>query len=337
MTDKQETGTTDNVAHEESPASSGAPDDVTLAEIESFAVEVVAAAGELVSGRFGGAMDVESKDGNGANPVSDVDRASQALMSEMVGRRFPGHMVLGEEDAPKDEPPAGDYIWCVDPIDGTTNYVNGHPLYAVSVGVLYRGEPVVAAVWIPWPVEGGNEIYRARKGGGAWIGDRRLSVKKPSPDEESKPKRGWLSTIPGSLPHMFKVDSGMRGNFGEPRTTGSAVYELAMVARGVLQYALTGAVFSWDLAAGILLVSEAGGIVLTPAGPHDRVAGDWSMFSNFASGFDNTQETTRQIRGRRRVVLVGAPEVVWFVSQHVKPRRHGPLRRLRRRLLRAFR
>ncbi len=313
------------------------PDDATLAEIESFAVEVVGAAGELVSRRFGGVMDVESKDGNGANPVSDVDRASQALIEEMVGRRFSDHMVLGEEDAPKEEPPAGDYIWCVDPIDGTTNFVNGHPLYAVSVGVLFRGRPVVAAIWVPWPVDGGHEIFHARKGGGAWIGDRRLAVKKPSADEAPKPKRGWLSTIPGSLRFMFKVDSGMRGNFGEPRTTGSAVYELAMVARGVLQYALTGAVFSWDLAAGILMVTEAGGIVLTPAGPNDRVAGDWSMFSNFAPGFDNTQDTTKQIRGRRRVVLAGAPEVVWFVSQHVKPRRAGPLRRLRRRLRRARR
>ena len=133
---------------------------------------------------------------------------------------------------------------------------------------------------------------------------------------------------------MFTVQPGMRGNFGEPRTTGSAVYELAMVARGVLQYAVTGAVFSWDLAAGTLLVSEAGGIVLTPAGPDDHVVGDWSMLSNFTSGFENTQETTKQIRGQRRVVLVGAPEVVWFVSQHLKPRRRGPIRRRLRRWLR---
>lgn len=302
--------------------------------METFAVEIAVAAGELVSLRFDGVLDVESKDGNGANPVTDVDRASQALIAEMVGKRFPGHMVLGEEDAPEDEPAAGDYIWCVDPIDGTTNFVNGHPVYAVSVGVLHRGEPVVAAVWIPWPVHGGNEILHARKGGGAWIGERRLAVKRPSEGEPPRPKRGWLSTLPGSLRFMFTVQPGMRGNFGEPRTTGSAVYELAMVARGVLQYAVTGAVFSWDLAAGTLLVSEAGGIVLTPAGPDDHVVGDWSMLSNFTSGFENTQETTKQIRGQRRVVLVGAPEVVWFVSQHLKPRRRGPIRRRLRRWLR---
>ena len=337
MTDTPTPGGADGATTAGSPRSQTRPDDETLVEIESFAVEVVNAAGKLVSGRFDGIMDVESKDGNGANPVTDVDRASQALMVEMVGRRFPDHMVLGEEDAPEEEPPAADYIWCVDPIDGTTNYVNGHPLYAVSVGVLYRGEPVAAAVWIPWPVEGGNEVFHARKGGGAWIGDRRLTVKKPAAGEEPKPKRGWLSTVPGSLRFMFAIQPGMRGNFGEPRTTGSAVYELAMVARGVLQYALTGAVFSWDMAAGILLVTEAGGIVLIPAGPDDRVAGDWSMFSNFVSEFDNTQETTKRIRRRRGVVLAGAPEVVWFVSQHLKLRRHGRLRRLRRRLLRRLR
>ena len=126
----------------------------------------------------------------------------------------------------------------------------------------------------------------------------------------------------------------MRGNLGEPRTTGSAVYELAMVARGVLQYALTGAVFSWDLAAGTLLVKEAGGIVLTPAGPNDQVAGDWAMLDSFAPKFENTQQTTKEIRALRRVVLVGAPEVVWFVSKYVTRRRYGPVRRRLRRLLR---
>ncbi|MBT5319377.1 MAG: hypothetical protein HOL45_05670 [Chloroflexi bacterium] len=308
------------------------PDDATLAEVEQFAVEVVTAAGKLVSARFGGELDVESKDGNGANPVTDVDRASQALIAEMVEARFPDHMVLGEEDAPENEPDARDFIWCVDPIDGTTNFVNGHPVYAVSVAVLHRGQPVVGAVWIPWPTEGGFELMHGRKGGGAWIGDRKLSVKKPTGNEPHRPKRGWLSTIPGSLRFMFKVKRGMRGNFGEPRTTGSAVYELAMVARGVLQYAVTGAVFSWDLAAGTLLVSEAGGIVLTPAGPNDQVAGDWALMDDFAPGFKNDQETTKAIRARRRVVLVGAPEVVWFVAEHLKRRRYGRLRRYWRRL-----
>jgi fructose-1,6-bisphosphatase/inositol monophosphatase family enzyme len=174
----------------------------------------------------------------------------------------------------------------------------------------------------------------ARKGGGAWIGVRKLAVKKPSGDEPHRPKRGWLSTIPGSLRFMFKVDRRMRGNLGEPRTTGSAVYELAMVARGVLQYALTGAVFSWDLAAGTLLVKEAGGIVLTPAGRNDQVAGDWAMLDSFAPTFKNTQETTKEIRALRRVVLVGAPEVVWFVAQYVTRRRYGPVRRRLRRLFR---
>ena len=173
-----------------SPASRIRPDDETLVEIESFAVEVVNAAGKLVSGRFDGIMDVESKDGNGANPVTDVDRASQALMAEMVGRRFPDHMVLGEEDAPEEEPPAVDYIWCVDPIDGTTNYVNGHPLYAVSVGVLSRGEPVAAAVWIPWPIDGANEVFHARQGGGAWLGDGRLPATTPAAGGARRPTRG---------------------------------------------------------------------------------------------------------------------------------------------------
>ena len=89
------------------------PEDATLSEIELYAIEVMDAAGKLVSGRFGGELDVESKDGNGANPVTDVDRASQALITEMVVKRFPEHMILGEEDAPKGEPDARDFIWVI--------------------------------------------------------------------------------------------------------------------------------------------------------------------------------------------------------------------------------
>ena len=104
-------------------------------------------AGVMVAERFGGPLEVESKVDK--TLVTDVDKASQQVITETITARFPDHMVLGEEDEHDNEPPATDFVWAVDPVDGTTNYVNGMPVHAVSVAVLYRGAPVAAAVWVP--------------------------------------------------------------------------------------------------------------------------------------------------------------------------------------------
>ena len=117
-----------------------------LQRLERAAVEMAGKAGSMVMGRFGGALEVGSKDEAGRDLVTDVDRASQRLIQESVADKFPDHMLLGEEEPPEEESPAPDFVWAVDPIDGTINFVNGLPPWAVSIGVLHRGQPVAGAV-----------------------------------------------------------------------------------------------------------------------------------------------------------------------------------------------
>ena len=151
----------------------------------------------------------------------------------------------------------------LDPLDGTTNYMNGLPMFASSIGVMYRGWPIAAAVYIPWPTRSsskteGGYVLHCRKGGGGFADDAPVSVYM---SDEPVPSR--LIGVPG----YFGVGQGFRGKLagkaGEVRTTGSIAYELAMTARGVLQYAMFGAPRLWDMVGGALAVEEAGGFVMT--------------------------------------------------------------------------
>ena len=122
----------------------------------------------------------------------------------------------------------------LDPLDGTKNFLHGLPVYASSVGVLYRGEPVIGAVYTPWPNASGGVVHHARRGGGAYTDGVPIAV---APLEA--PHSGQLATIPGSFDWLYQFSKSVRGSTGDPRVTGSIAYELILVARGVTQYMFT--------------------------------------------------------------------------------------------------
>jgi len=293
-----------------------------LRRLEKAAVEIAGKAGSLVMERFGGAIEVGTKDEAGRDLVTDVDRASQRLIERLLADEFPGHMLLGEEESPENESPAPDFVWAVDPIDGTINFVNGLPLHSVSVGALHRGRPVAGAVWFPWPSPERFKIAHARKGGGAWLDGRRLRIERPK--SGGAPDYGRVSAVPARFAFMYRVGEPLRRAPGEPRSMGSASYEAAMVAAGMVQYALLGPARTWDFAAGTLLVSEAGG---TAASFYD---GRWTPLETFAPGYANTAETSRRLRAWRRPVIVGPPATVAFVSANLRPRTPSLAARARR-------
>ena len=114
------------------------------------------------------------------------------------------------------EAPAADVLWVLDPLDGTTNFLNGLPVYAVSIGVLYRGTPVAGALFVPWPGSNGGVVLHARRGGGARMEDEALSVL-----DGDAPEAGRLTGLPASFGARFRVGSGLRRQPGEVRVTGS--------------------------------------------------------------------------------------------------------------------
>lgn len=302
------------------------PREIASSELEHIEQSVIRAAqeaGAFVASRFGGVLEISNKGTRpGKDLVTDVDKASQQLIAEIMAETCPDHMLLGEEDPPEEEPAAADWLWVVDPIDGTTNFVNSSATHAVSVAALYRGESMAAAIWIPWPNEVGHLLIHARKGNGTWLNGSQMHVHPAS--ESGAPQAGILAATPGWLRRMFKVGRPMIGNWGETRIGGSACFEQFMVARGTMQFSITGFARAWDFAAGMLLVTEAGGKVRAVGASRN-----FEEFDGWGQSYANDSATYGRIRKWRGLLMFGAPETVDFLAANLSPRNRGLLGRIK--------
>ncbi len=308
-------------------------EDALLREIEGHAVEIARRAGGILRRHFEQTLLVEYKDKRESDPVTNADFESQSYLRCAIMKRFPTHGVLGEEDdaaqrAEADEQPAPDFVWVLDPLDGTRNFLSGLPLYASSIGVLYRGAPVAAAVFLPWPSDGGGIVMHARRGGGTHVNGAPVATL--TADE---PKGNRLITLPGGFGAMFGLRAPLRGKMGELRMTGSIAYELAMVAKGVTQYTITTAPFLWDAAGGVMLVMEAGGIALQ--GRRNRLLGavptgmSWQPMESFIPSWRTGSTTMKELREWRAPLLLGSPDVARYVADNLRGKSRLP-RRMRR-------
>jgi myo-inositol-1(or 4)-monophosphatase len=307
-------------------------DDSLLAAIEDHAIEITRQAGAIVGSYFGGPLDVEYKDKKKQDPVTIADRVSQEYLGKAIAKQFPDHGVLGEEDPEMDDSPAPYFLWVLDPLDGTKNFMSGLPVYACSVGVLYRGSPVVGAVFVPWPCDGGGVVLHARRGGGAFMEAEGISVL-----ESDEPKGNLLTTLPAFFGGAYRFRKPMRGHVGEVRVTGSIAYELAMTARGVLQYSVTTAPRVWDVAGGAMLVKEAGGLVLVGRQPRGVRAvlptTAWEPLESFVPMWQPGVTTMKELRRWSAPVVVGSPGVARYVTSNMRtklPLRHRLARVARR-------
>ena len=294
--------------------------------IEAAAAEFAAGAGALLAGYFGRALDIEYKDRAQQDPVTAADKAAQAYLERQIARRFPEHGILGEEDDATrrnaaDDAPAPDFLWVLDPLDGTTNFMNGLPVYASSIGVLHRGRPLAGAVYIPWPAAdaGGGMVLRCRAGGGAYAGDQRLSVY-----QTDRLRGDRLAGLPGSFGATTRLGPGLKGQpLGQLRVTGSIAYELALTAMGVLQFAVIGAPRLWDMLGGALAVQEAGGTVMT------RLPGRnaWHPLDSVVPTWDDRPPSMAELRQWVAPLVASNPTLAPLIAHNLHPRRR-PLRRV---------
>jgi myo-inositol-1(or 4)-monophosphatase len=221
--------------------------------LETCEAAARAGARELISwrGRF------ESREKAPADLVTDADVASQAAIRGVVARRYPDHLFLGEENATKLEAlEADEHVWLVDPLDGTTNYVHGYPCYAVSVAVARHRELLAGVIYDPLK----DECFAAEQGHGAWCNGRAIHT-----SDVSKVGAALLAV---SLPPRVKGDSPDLADFVRVvqvcqavRRTGSAALNLAYVACGRLDGFWATHIHPWDVAAGVLTIREAAGVV----------------------------------------------------------------------------
>ena len=299
------------------------PDNDDIAEIERQAVEMARGAGEILSGHFGRRIEVEFKDDKQRDPVTAADKQTQAYLAAEIERRFPGHGILGEEatkEEQESEEPARDTLWVLDPLDGTTNFLNGLPVFASSIGVIHRGRPIAAALYIPWPADGGGFVMHCRRGGGT-----RISPLVPVEGSEGQPVKvleterpipNRLIGLPGYFPLGNRFTGGLAGKEGEPRTTGSIAYELAMVGRGVMQYGIFGAPRMWDMAGGTLAVQEAGGTVMT------RFKGEkqWHPIDSFVPTWEEKTPTMKELRAWVAPLVAGNQHLAPLIANNIRRR-----------------
>ncbi len=298
----------------------GQADDAALAAIEADALRMVRRAGHTLMRSFGAPLEVQYKDQRENDPVTNLDREVQADIVRAISESYPGHGIVGEEDEEDVDGAAPDYVWVLDPLDGTKNFINGLPVFASSIGVLHRGVPVAGAVYAPWPGSADGLVFHGRKGGGAYANGERAGV-----FDGVEPKGNRLMTLPESFPRAFRFDARMKGSAGELRVSGSTVYELAMTARGVLQYSFHGAPHLWDIAAGAVLVTEAGGAVMVadrrqsrvPFAPHRL---QWSELRSFFPRWGD-EITLAHMRRWRSPILCGSPQIAAHVASSMKSRR----------------
>ena len=189
--------------------------------------------------------------------VSRADLEAQQAALEVIRRHHPDHAVLAEEgEAARTRSTAG-ALWVIDPIDGTTNFLHGHPMYAISVAVLEDGSPAAAVVIAPAT----GERWWAIQGGGAFKNGRRVRVSAATGIRTALIGTGFpfkaIHLLPDYLGQLGRVIQGSAG----ARRAGSAALDLAYLASGQLDAFWELDLFPWDYMAGVLLIREAGGVV----------------------------------------------------------------------------
>ena len=184
--------------------------------------------------------------------VSEVDKLAEAEIIKELRRAYPDHSILAEESGATGK---GPLQWVIDPLDGTHNYLRGIPHFSVSIALLEKGVPIHAVVFDPLR----DELYTASKGDGAYINDRRMRVSKRENLGGAMIATGFPFRQREHLTAQMDITRALLGQAEDIRRSGSAALDLAYVAAGRYDGYFEIGLKPWDLAAGVLLVHEAGG------------------------------------------------------------------------------
>ncbi len=242
------------------------------------ATAIARRAGRLLAERFPTDFRVEHK--GAVDLVTEVDRAAQELVEAEIRRRHPGHAILAEEGLDDRGGPGGrgdsPYLWVVDPLDGTTNFVHRFPVFAVSVAVYREGKALAGAVCHPL----GREMFTACAGGGAFLNGRPIRVSSVPTLDGALLATGFPYSIRGDGPNNLAPFGAFALRAQGVRRCGAAALDLCWVACGRLDGFWELNLKSWDIAAGALMVREAGGRVTDYSGADISLDGSRTLASN---------------------------------------------------------
>ncbi|WP_416545454.1 inositol monophosphatase family protein [Limnohabitans sp. DCL3] len=197
--------------------------------------------------------------------VTEVDHASEKVIIDTLLTAYPDHGILAEESGSQHGNPNADHIWIIDPLDGTTNFIHGFPVYCVSIALQVRGKIEQAVIYDPTR----NDLFTATKGRGAFMNDRRLRVSKRIRLQECIISTGFPFRKGDNFNQYLRMMGDVMQRTAGLRRPGAAALDLAYVAAGFTDGFFETGLSPWDVAAGSLLVTEAGGLIGNFTGESD--------------------------------------------------------------------
>ncbi|ODU60759.1 MAG: inositol monophosphatase [Comamonadaceae bacterium SCN 68-20] len=189
--------------------------------------------------------------------VTEVDHAAEQAIIETLLTAYPGHGILAEETGSTHGAKHSDYVWIIDPLDGTTNFIHGFPVYCVSIAMAFKGKVEHAVVYDPTR----NDLFTATRGRGAFMNDRRIRVSKRTQLKDCLVSTGFPFRPGDNFKHYLAMMADLMPRTAGLRRPGAAALDLAYVAAGFADGFFESGLSIWDVAAGSLLVTEAGGLI----------------------------------------------------------------------------
>ena len=189
--------------------------------------------------------------------VTEVDHASEQTIIETLLTAYPGHGIQAEESGRTHGAQDSEFVWIIDPLDGTTNFIHGLPVYCISIALAVRGKVEQAVIYDP----SRNDLFTATKGRGAYLNDRRLRVSKRIRLADCLISTGFPFRSEDDVDSYLRMLGDVMRRCAGVRRPGAAALDLAYVAAGFTDGFFEAGLQPWDVAAGSLLVTEAGGLV----------------------------------------------------------------------------
>jgi myo-inositol-1(or 4)-monophosphatase len=251
----------------------------------NIAVKAARGAGAIIN-RASLDLDLLKINTKGPNDfVSEVDQAAEQSIIETLLAAYPGHGILAEESGRAHGAKDSEYVWIIDPLDGTTNFLHGFPVYAVSIALAHRGVVQQAVVYDP----ARNDLFYASKGRGAFLNDKRLRVSKRTRLTDSLIGTGFPFRKGDNFKRYMAMFESVMQNCAGLRRPGAAALDLCYVAAGWYDGFFETGLNPWDIAAGALMITEAGGLIGNFTGESDYlyqrevVAGNPKVYAQLVS------------------------------------------------------
>jgi myo-inositol-1(or 4)-monophosphatase len=293
----------------------------------NIAVKAARAAGAIIN-RAALDLEVLKVGSKGPNDyVSEVDQAAEQAIIDTLLEAYPGHGILAEESGRAQGAQHSEYVWIIDPLDGTTNFLHGFPVYAVSIALAHRNQVQQAVVYDPTR----NDLFFASRGRGAFLNDRRLRVSKRIRIAEALIGTGFPFRKGDNFKRYMKMFEEVMQHCAGLRRPGAAALDLCYVAAGYYDGFFETGLNPWDVAAGSLIITEAGGLIGNFTGEADYlyqrevVAGNPKVYGQLVQILSHY---TRVIKGEPAGVAAEPDATQAFVEAAAPARK--PLMRVRK-------